>query len=393
MHLGACTLKTHDTRNKRVLALIVEHGLRAESAQEAADVAARLCAMGIETEILPWTHDAVTSRVHVRARDARYRLLVEACKRRGIAKLFLAHHADDQAETVLMRFAKGSGIDGLAGMKDITDFEGIRLIRPFLTLRKDNLVALCEANNIVYVTDPSNEADKYARGRLRKVMPLLADEGLTVERLVDLSDRAREAKDALDHYAFSFLRQHVLVKEGCSFLLDVGSLRGEPRAVGLRVVAMILMFFSGDSYPPERKPLLDFYRWLVDQDEDGARTLGGCLLQKGEVCDKATAMREPSAATESLAIAPNETLVWDNRWFVTYAGHEKGLEVRALGIQTQDVLDAYYPGLRNLVPQGRVRATLPALWKNHNLVAIPSFHKQDQRVATASVASPFWTQI
>ncbi|MDD3182539.1 MAG: tRNA lysidine(34) synthetase TilS, partial [Alphaproteobacteria bacterium] len=154
-----------------LLALIVEHGLRDESAQEAAEVATRLRAMEIETEILPWRHDGVKSRVHVKAREARYGLLIDACKRHGITTLALAHHAGDQAETILMRFAKGSGIDGLAGMSAVTEVDGVRLVRPLLGKPKARLIATCEAHHIVYVTDPSNEADKYARGRLRRVLP------------------------------------------------------------------------------------------------------------------------------------------------------------------------------------------------------------------------------
>lgn len=376
--------------NQSLCAFIVEHGLRAESAHEAQTVALRLQTRGIETEILPWQHDKIESRIHVQARDARYALLIEACKRHGIRKLFLAHHADDQAETVLLRFAKGSGIDGLAGMHEVSELEGIQLLRPFLGVRKARLIATCLAHKIPVVIDPSNEAEKYARGRLRRVMPLLAEEGFTVERLLDLSQRAHEAKAALDFYAKAFLREAVQSEAGGAYRLDLAALRGLPRAVGLRAVTLILASVHREEYPPERKQLVPVYNWLLDQDESEARTLNGCLIQKGDLCDKALFLREPAAVDESLPLDSGQTILWDGRWMVSFRGQEKGLEVRALGIQQQDVLDSLSPDLRHLIPQGRVRASLPALWRGHNLVAIPAFHKQDQGLATAMLRGPKW---
>lgn len=375
-----------------LLALIVEHGLREESAQEAAEVAARLRAMGIETEILPWAHDEVKSRVHVRARDARYGLLIAACKQRGITTLALAHHADDQAETILMRFAKGSGIDGLAGMAPVSMMDGVRLVRPLLDVPKARLVATCEAHGLVYVTDPSNAADKYARGRLRRVMPLLESEGFTAERLLDLGARAREAKEALDHYACGFLRLAVQSSVGGAFRLDLAGLRGLPRAVALRALIMLMESLHKENYPPERGQLVPFLDWLLDQDEGGARTLQGVIVQKGDLCDKAIFLREPAAITDIQPIAPNQSVLWDGRWVVRYDGGETSLLVRALGQQNHETVDALAPKLRDLVPQGRIRAGLPALWCGETLIAIPSFTEQDQGVARAVCSPALWEE-
>jgi tRNA(Ile)-lysidine synthase len=158
------------------VALIVEHGLRAESAEEAKQVKQRLQNMGIPAEVMPWEHEDGLTRLHEKAREARYGLLTEACHRLGAGDLLTAHHQGDQAETILMRLAKGSGIDGLAGIAPQSARDGIRLLRPFLSLPKERLIATCEAACIDMVTDSSNKSEKYARGRLRKIMPLLASE-------------------------------------------------------------------------------------------------------------------------------------------------------------------------------------------------------------------------
>lgn len=390
MALAFLSAKTVGAKN--LLALIVEHGLRDESAREAAAVAQNLRALGIETEILPWTHDEVKSRVHVRARDARYGLLIEACKRRGIDTLLIAHHADDQAETVLMRFAKGSGIDGLAGMEPVTVVEGVRLVRPLLAVPKARLIATCEANGVPFVIDPSNATAKYARGRLRRVMPLLASEGFTPERLLDLADRAREARDALSFYTDRFLQESVQRIDGGAFRLELAALRGLPRAVALRALTALLAALHRDNYAPERKQLLPLYAWLTDQDEGESRTLGGVIVQKGDLCDRAIFLREPEAISDCQPIVAGQTVLWDGRWCVTGIAAES-LEVRALGTQPHELLDRLAPRLRARVPQGRVRAGLPALWRGDELVAIPAFTEQDQGVARAVSCPVAWEEI
>lgn len=382
-----------ESSSTKLYAFIVEHGLRDESAAEAQTVAANLKAMGIEVEILPWHHEAVKTKVHVKARHARYELLADACVKHNIAKLFFAHHADDQAETVLMRFAKGSGIDGLAGMAPLTDYDDIQLCRPLLSVPKVQLVATCDVNKIPYVIDPSNAADKYARGRLRRVRPLLEAEGFNTERLVDLADRAREAKDALDYYATSFLASSSTVMEGAALRLDLTSLRGQPRAIVHRALAMILAWFEPEAYPPERRQLVPIADWLLDQDDSEARTFHGCLIQKGETCDKATFIRELAAITDEVSLSIGEEKLWDCRWLVR-AGKDppRGVTIRPLGILSHDATDALAPSLRKSIPQGRVRACLPSLWVGEKLWDVPCFNAQNQGVAQAFFRPPFWVK-
>ena len=391
MALAFC-LKRFVKDGGQLLAFIVEHGLREESAAEAKTVAARLTAMGIETEILPWHHGAIASRIHVRARDARYALLTEACKRRGASTLFLAHHADDQAETVLMRLSKGSGVDGLAGMAPAVDMDGVRLVRPFLSVPKVQLVATCAENAIETVTDPSNEKEKYARGRLRRVMPLLAAEGLTPERLVDLADRAREAKEALDFYTQDYLRGAAQLDASGAITLDVPTLVALPRAVALRALATCLRTLHPTDYPPEREALGAFYQWIIHKNTPETRSFHGCLAHKNDGKQTVTFLRELAAITDKLPITTGETVLWDGRWRVTLHGAESGLIVRALGAQNYDVQDSLSPDLRRKIASGRRRMTLPALWRGDVLVAVPSFNQTNQVVASALLVVPFWAK-
>lgn len=366
-------------------AFIVEHGLREESADEAKMVAGWLANLDISSTILPWKHDGITSRIHVEARKARYQLLLEACKSRGIKTLCLGHHQDDQAETILMRFAKGSGIDGLAGMDQVSEQGGVQISRPFLNIPKAQLIATCDENHIQFVTDPSNEKECYARGRLRRTSKLLEAEGFTPARLADLGDRAREARDALQFYTDNLCQNAIkLLKNGVLELnLDVYS--RAPFAVRLRVLGACFMYLNPKTYAPERKQLLPFTGW-VDSDDNAGRTFHGASISKRK--GTLVFMRELAGITEERTSSG----LWDHRWEVSGLDASSGHVVRALGVQKHKVLDAASPGLRKKVPSGRPRAVLPALWDGDKLLAVLGFPSDTQTSVTASLKPPFWVK-
>jgi tRNA(Ile)-lysidine synthase len=151
----------------RILALIVDHRMRADSTDEAAATAALLDQQGIAAERLTWTGDKPSGGLQAAARAARYRLLFEACRRHGILHLAVAHHADDQAETVAMRAARDSGPDGLAGMAALVEHREARLLRPLLSVPRARLTATLEARGVRWIEDPSNHDLRFERARLR----------------------------------------------------------------------------------------------------------------------------------------------------------------------------------------------------------------------------------
>lgn len=183
-------------------ALIVDHGLRPESAAEARRVKGWLEALpGLHPRILRWTGDKPAAAIMEKARAARYRLLEHYCARHEISGLFLAHHRDDQAETVLIRLAKGSGLDGLSGMARARKSGAVTLLRPFLDCPKARLVATCRALGVPFVEDPSNANPAWLRPRLRTAREVLEKEGLDSKRLAQTAARLARARSALDAYA------------------------------------------------------------------------------------------------------------------------------------------------------------------------------------------------
>jgi len=154
-------------RGGRIVGLIVDHAIRSESTSEAAATAALLGRHDCEAEILRWSEAKPSTGLQEAARIARYRLLREACRRRGILHLLVAHHADDQAETVAMRAARQSGPDGLAGMSAAVELPEVRLLRPLLGVPRSRLTATLVARDVPWIDDPSNADPRFERARLR----------------------------------------------------------------------------------------------------------------------------------------------------------------------------------------------------------------------------------
>ncbi|WP_019404011.1 MULTISPECIES: tRNA lysidine(34) synthetase TilS [unclassified Chelatococcus] len=178
----------------------VDHGLRAESTAEAEAVARISAGFGLAHATLCWHGEKPAHGIQEAARAARYRLLADHAAAIGADCIVTAHHRDDQAETVLMRLAAGSGIAGLAAMRPrVAAAPGLALARPFLAFPKARLVATVTAAGLAAADDPSNRDAAYARGRLRSPVARAAAEtlGLTQERLARLAARAARADEAL----------------------------------------------------------------------------------------------------------------------------------------------------------------------------------------------------
>jgi tRNA(Ile)-lysidine synthase len=182
----------------RLVAVTVDHGLRREAAREARDVKQLAKALDIEHRTLKWRGDKPRTGLLSAAREARYRLLVRAAQGYGASHILTAHTQDDQAETVIMRLSRGSGIAGLAAMARQSDRDGVVLARPFLDVPKARLVATLEKAGIAFADDPTNHDPRFTRPRLRALMPALAAEGADARGLARLAARLARANEALD---------------------------------------------------------------------------------------------------------------------------------------------------------------------------------------------------
>jgi tRNA(Ile)-lysidine synthase len=182
----------------RLVAVTVDHRLRPEAAREAAEVKRLARVLGVEHRTLRWLGVKPETGVPAAAREARYAFLLKAARQCRAAHVLTAHTRDDQAETLLMRMARGSGIAGLGAMARQSPREGMIIVRPLLDVPKARLLATLDKAGIPYALDPTNTDVKYARPRLRALMPLLAAEGCDVHNLARLAGRLGRANVALE---------------------------------------------------------------------------------------------------------------------------------------------------------------------------------------------------
>ncbi len=186
-----------DAGGPEVHAVTVDHGLRAGSAAEAAAVARAAAVRGVGHDVLAWSRPS-RGNLEAAARVGRIALIADWARARGIGDVALGHTADDQAETVLMRLARGSGVDGLAGMAALREAAGLRWWRPLLAARRGDLRDWLRARGISWIEDPMNDDPAFDRVKARRALEVLAPLGVTVEGLVATAGWMALARGALE---------------------------------------------------------------------------------------------------------------------------------------------------------------------------------------------------
>ncbi len=262
-------------------AATVDHGLRAEAAAEASTVATLCQRLGVPHATLAWTGPKPRTGLQAQARTARYGLLRQEAQRLGGAALVTAHTADDQAETILMRMAHGSGPAGLGGMKRRSERDGLVLLRPLLGVAKARLVATALARDLAFVTDPGNSEARFERVRWRRLTPALAAEGLDARRLGVLSRRLARMNAALDEQAGSLQRDLTLQGPSAgSSKLAFAPLAGEPDELALRVLeaAVGKVAAPGPIRLERLETCVEALLAAAREKRAITRTLSGCVL-------------------------------------------------------------------------------------------------------------------
>ncbi len=338
-------------------AVTVDHRLRPGSAAEAEGVA-RLCAgLGIAHAVLGWDGSQATGNLPDRARRARYRLIGDWAAGQGIGAVALGHTADDQAETVLMRLARGSGVDGLSAMAERRHAGGIDWFRPLLGAARADLRRYLTARGLPWVEDPSNDDPAFARVRARRALAALAPLGIDRAGLVATAARMAMARAALEAAALALARTAAQIEAG-DVVIGRAPLDAAPEETRLRLLAHALIWVGAAEYRPRLASLRAAARAVA---EGRRHSLAGCLISPGR--DRIRIAREYQAV-RGLIAAPGE--VWDRRWRLTGPA-EAGDEVRALG---PEGLLACPDWRATKLPQHSLIAT-PAVWRDGRLVAAP----------------------
>ncbi len=236
------------SRGPRLVAITVDHGLRAAAAREARDVKRLARALAIEHRTMRWQGAKPERGIPAAAREARYRLLARAARSLGASHILTAHTSDDQAETLLMRLFRGSGFAGLSAMARESRRGDVVLARPLLGVAKSRLVATLARAGIDYADDPTNRDTAFTRPRLRALMPMLAAEGGDARGLARLAARLGRANEAVDILTdgaerYLALRQNAKPRrDGREF--DAAAFAALPEEVRLRLLMRAINRFG-----------------------------------------------------------------------------------------------------------------------------------------------------
>jgi tRNA(Ile)-lysidine synthase len=353
-------------------ALVVDHGLRDRSAAEARAVVRSLAAQGLAARVLRARGPKPRANVQAAARAMRYRLLADWCARRGVLHLALAHHRDDQAETLLLRLGRGSGLDGLAGMAPVVELRELRLLRPLLEVPKAALEATLTARGLSWLEDPSNRDRAHRRVRMRQLADLLAGEGLSAARLAATAAHLGRARAALEAAVADLLAGAARPDPAGFLWLDPQPLAGAPREVRLRALARCLMMVGGGGYTPRLSSLMRLEARILAGLRRGA-TLGGCRIVplKGRLL----LVRE-AAAAPSLEVAPGQGLFWDDRFEIRLRRPRTGRRARNLTVGPlgsagwRALAKGIAPGLRGPLPAA-AGPSIPALFDARGVLEAP----------------------
>ncbi len=370
MNLTRRWLDLHGRPPLSITVVTVDHGLRAESKGEAAFVAGHARALGFSHTTLEWTGAKPKTGIQAAARRARYDLLATHARSCGAACVVTAHTGDDQAETLLMRLRRGSGVDGLSAMAPISERNGVAIVRPLLGFSKGRLTGYLRASSVPFLRDPSNDNAAFERVRLRHATKALAAAGITRSSLSVTASRLSRSRDALATITEDLLRQHFHVTDLAQGKISRGVFEALPDDIALRALGRILSLVGGKEAPPRLMRLEHLLSNLKLRKRE--TTLGGCIMM--DASGTLNFYRELGRLKmRQTPFEPGVTRLWDGRFILAFAPIEDStLTVRQLGA------DGWLSYKKVMKEKGlpikatRLAAlTTPALWKGNRLLCAP----------------------
>ncbi len=352
-----------------ITVLTVDHGLRTESAAEAQWVKEQLQKYGLKVHILEWHGQKPSANVQAAAREARYKLLCNYCIEHSIKYLLVGHHMDDQAETMVLRMLRGSGLDGMCGIyaetelyyrqADITDC--VKVIRPLLHVKKSEIIVALQQEGWQWIEDPSNNSEKYERNKVRKLLQGIDKYSQAIERMTLLAENLQRSTSFIDAELKRYCQESCVVHPLGFISLDKSKYVKMHIEIKLRLVRLLLQKVSGNRIAP-RLERLEKLALALQQENNTHKTLHGCeIITQNNVI---YFMRELAAIPLYTHIAANATIVWDGRFVITT---KQPLVITPLGFKS--------------FVQLHKKLQLPKLVSNKIYQGLPSYEYQGQKHA------------
>ena len=260
---------------------IVDHKLRRESSKEAKYVSNLLKKIDIKCKILSWNGKKPANNIQAVAREKRYQLLANECKRNKINNLLVGHHLDDVLENFIIRLTRGSGLKGLISFNKRTKYksENLHILRPLLDLNKENLVFISKKVFKFYIKDPSNRNEDFKRIRVRKLLQSLEKEGLDKNKLILTINNLKDSDESISFYFNKNLKDNTTFLKAKNIYILNKKFFDQSHEIIFRSLTKIIQTL-GKKYYPVRGKSIDRLIETLNSRLFSRVTLGGCFIDK-----------------------------------------------------------------------------------------------------------------
>ena len=360
-----------EAKKKVIKVVTVNHNLRTEAKEEAIFTRKFVNKLGLNHTILEWKRLADLGNLQAEASFARKKLISNWAKLNNIRTVLVAHTLNDQVETILMRFARGSGVDGLVGMKKILNLQGICWFRPLLTISRDDLRNFLKIKKLKWIEDPTNQDRKYLRVRARDAISQLQQFGIKTDLVINTSIRMENARTVLNDVATEAFNKYVSLRKWGDVEVNREIFNSSREDTFLRILAGIIKGISGSIYRPRYKDLLNFTDAILSRDFK-ARTLCGVLVRA--VNEKKIVFRREPSYPFFVSDLKSKKLIWDGRWEVSVSRGLRKFE------QIGPLSNHGYQQIKNNIKKNKSTEGLlstPTLFNNDIVVSAPMLNYGD----------------
>jgi tRNA(Ile)-lysidine synthase len=265
-------------KKTKVFFVLVDHGIRTNSSKEAQNVKNLLKKSGIKLKILR-NKKKINKNIQSHAREIRYQLLLNFCKKHKIKFIMTGHHRDDQIETFLIRLSRGSGIQGLSSMSKISSLsKTTKLFRPLLNEKKEDLVFLAKYFFGKIFKDPSNINQKYLRTKIRNLIKQFEKSGIKHDRVIDSINNLASSRDTLNFY-IQKIERNCVIKKNNTININLRNFLLANNEIQLKIFSNCIKRISKNYYPPRAKKVLNLLS-RIESNESLKATLGGCVINR-----------------------------------------------------------------------------------------------------------------
>ncbi|MDA9065655.1 tRNA lysidine(34) synthetase TilS [Candidatus Pelagibacter sp.] len=274
--------KCYSLRNKiKIKYYIVNHKLRKESSLEAETVKKILKKINIQCKILNWNGKKPSKNIQARARDKRYFLLAQECKKNHIKYLLLGHHLNDLFENFLIRIVRGSGLKGLISFSKNTKYrsQDLNILRPLLNLEKKDLIYISNKVFSFFVKDPSNINEDYKRTRIRNLLNSLEKEGLDVKKLKLTINNLKDSDKSIKFYVDRNLKKNVVFLKRKNIYILNYNFFDQSHEIIFRSLTNLIQKLGNKYYPVRGKSINELIK-KINKKSFIKLTMGGCYIER-----------------------------------------------------------------------------------------------------------------